>query len=55
MTIFDTENAPGFRVMQDGEVISLSNRSGYIEIDKEQLLALLAVTRKWAEKGEPIE
>lgn len=55
MTIFDTENAPGFSLLQDGEVISLSNRSGYLEIDKEQLLVLLAVTRKWAEQGEPIE
>jgi len=55
MIIFGTENAPGFSIMQDGEVISLSNRSGYIEIDKDQLLVLLAVTRKWAEKGEPIE
>lgn len=55
MTIFDTENAPGFSVMQDGDVISLSNKSGYMEMDKDQLLALLAATRKWAEQDEPIE
>ena len=55
MTIFDTENAPGFSVMQDGDVISLSNNSGYMEMDKDQLLALLAATRKWAEQDEPIE
>lgn len=54
MIIFDTENASGFEVAQDGEVISLCNKGGYIEIDREQLLSLLALTRHWAETGEPI-
>lgn len=54
MTIFETENASGFEVVQDGEVISLSNKGGHIEIDREQMLSLLALTRNWAETGEPI-
>jgi len=54
MTIFETENAPGFEVLQDGEVISLSNKGGYLEMDKDQLLALFAMARGWAEKGQPI-
>lgn len=54
MTVFETENAPGFEVLQDGDVISLSNRGGYIEIDRDQLLVVLALTRHWADTGEPI-
>lgn len=54
MTIFETENAPGFEVLQDGEVISLSNRGGYMEMDKDQLLALIAMALGWAENGESL-
>ena len=54
MYIFETENAPGFDVLQDGEVISLSNKGGYMEMDRDQLLALFAIARDWAEKGEVI-
>lgn len=55
MAVFETENAPGFEVLEDGGGISLSNRGGYIEIDRDQLLALLALTRHWADTGEPIQ
>jgi len=55
MMIFETENTPGFEVFQDGEVISLSNKGGYIEIDRDQLLSLLVLARHWAETGEPIQ
>lgn len=54
MKIFDTENATGFEVSQNGDMLSLSNKGGYIEMDREQLLSLLALTRHWAETGEPI-
>ncbi|WP_300004224.1 hypothetical protein [uncultured Cedecea sp.] len=54
MLIFETENAAGFEVLQDGEIISLSNKGGYIEMDKDQLLALLAMAVGWAENGEPL-
>ncbi len=54
MYIFETENAPGFEVLQDGEIISLSNKGGYMEIDRDQLLALFAIARNWAERGEVI-
>ena len=54
MYIFETENAPGFDVLQDGEVISLSNKGSYMEMDRDQLLALFVIARNWAEKGEVI-
>jgi len=55
MFISATENAAEFIVRQGTEVISLFNRSGYIDIDRGQLLELLAATREWAETGESTE
>ncbi|GAA0468205.1 MULTISPECIES: hypothetical protein [Tatumella] len=54
MQIFDTEHAIGFKIEQDGELIFLINKNGHIAMDKEQLLALLAMTRSWAEEGQPL-
>lgn len=55
MLIFATENAIGFEILESGELISLSNINGTIQMDKEQLLALLAMARPWAEKGHPLK